>query len=72
MDFDRKDKSVIGDNSFYVGNFSEEDYWQLKKRKEITLDDSWFDFVIHRTDDEEKFKKDIEEVVEKIIDYMES
>lgn len=72
MDFDRKDKSVIGDNSFYVGNFSEEDYWQLKKRKEIILDDSWFDFVIHRTDDEEKFKKDIEEVVEKIIDYMES
>ena len=38
----------------------------------ITLNDDWFDFVINRTDDEEKFKEDIHNVVEKIRNYMES
>ena len=33
---------------------------KLNQRKEITLDDSWFDYVIHRTDDEEQFMKDID------------
>lgn len=72
MDYERKDESVIGDNVFYVSNFSEEVYWQIKQRKEITLDDSWFDYVIYRTDDEEQFKKDIEEVAIKIKHLMES
>ncbi len=72
MDYERKDESVIGDNAFYVSNFSEEVYWQIKQRKEITLDDSWFDYVIYRTDDEEQFKKDIEEVAIKIKNLMES
>lgn len=72
MDYERKDESVIGDNAFYVSNFSEEVYWQIKQRKEITLDDSWFDYVIYRTDDEEQFKKDIEEVAIKIKHLMES
>ena len=71
-DYQNKDKSVIGDNAFYVSNFSEEVYWQIKKRKEITLDDSWFDYVIYRTDDEKKFKKDMGEVVLKIKNLMES
>lgn len=72
MDYERKDESVIGDNAFYVSNFSEEVYWQIKQRKEITLDDSWFDYVIYRTDDEEQFNKDIEEVAIKIKNLMES
>ncbi len=72
MDYEKKDKSVIGDNAFYASNFSEEVYWQIKKQKEITLEDDWFDFVINRTDDEDKFKQDIYNVVEKISDYMES
>lgn len=72
MDYDKKDKAVIGDNVFYASSFSEDVYWQIKKKKNITLNDDWFDFVINRTDDEEKFKKDILDVVEKIRDYMES
>ena len=72
MDYDKKDKAVIGDNAFYASSFSEEVYWQIKKIKNITLNDDWFDFVINRTDDEEKFKEDMHDVVEKIRNYMES
>ena len=43
-----------------------------KQKKEITLDDSWFDYVIYRTDDEKQFKKDMGEVVLKIKNLMES
>ena len=71
LDYVRKDESVIGDNAFYVSNFSEEVYWQIKQRKEITLDDSWFDYVIHRTDDKEQFMKDIDQILEKITKLME-
>lgn len=72
MDYNRKDKAVIGDSVFYAGNFSEEVYWQIKQKQEITLNDSWFDFIIYRTDDEKKFNDDMEEVLQKIIKYMES
>ena len=72
MDYDRKEDNVIGDNVFYASSFSEEVYWQIKKRKEITLDDGWFDFVINRTDDNEKFEKDMDDVVKKIKKYVES
>lgn len=72
MDYDRKEDNVIGDNVFYASSFSEEVYWQIKKRKEITLDDCWFDFVINRTDDNEKFEKDMDDVVKKIKKYVES
>ena len=72
MDYQSKDESVIGDNVFYVSSFSEDVYWEIKKRKEITLDDSWFDFVIYRTSDDVKFNKDIDNIVLKIRELMES
>lgn len=45
---------------------------KLNKIKKITIEDDWFDYVIHRTDDEEQFNKDIEEVAIKIKHLMES
>lgn len=71
MDYNCEDISVIGDRAFYVGSFSEEAYWQLKQRREITLDDDWFDYVIHRSDNE-KFDQDVEKVVDSIKMLMEN
>lgn len=71
MDLNREDLSVIGDRAFYASSFSEEAYWKLKQRKEIKLEDDWFDFVIHRNDDEEQFMKDINQILEKISNLME-
>ena len=72
MDYDKKDLSVIGDYVYYSRGYSEDLYWKIKQDKKITIEDDWFDYVIHRTDDEEQFNKDIEEVAIKIIHLMES
>ena len=72
MDYDKKDLSVIGDYVYYSRGYSKDLYWKIKQDKKITIEDDWFDYVIHRTDDEEQFNKDIEEVALKIKNLMES
>lgn len=71
MDYDKKDLSVIGDYVYYARSYSEDTYWKLKQEKKITLEDDWFDYVIRRDDDEDKFNHDISEVAEKISNLME-
>lgn len=71
MDYDKKDLSVIGDYVYYARSYSEDMYWKLKQEKKITLEDDWFDYVIRRDDDEDKFNHDISEIAEKISNLME-
>lgn len=39
-------EGVLGDNTEYESSYDEKTYYEIKKRKEITLDDSYFDYLI--------------------------
>lgn len=66
MDYSNREFSVIGDNVFYVSSYPREVYFEIKKRKEIVFDDTWFDFVVRRGEDDKQFIKDMMFVIEQI------
>ncbi len=55
---------VLGDNTKYESAYDENTYYEIKERKKITLDDSYFDYIIREEDSlDEKINnivKDIE------------
>ena len=63
LDYNKKDSSVIGDNTFYSNNFEEEEYYKIKARKPIELKDNVFDYII---DNDKKYLDNILDIVEDI------
>ena len=51
MDYNKIYEGVIGDNVEYLSSFSKEDYYDIKERIPISLDDSYADYVINNMDD---------------------
>lgn len=39
---------VLGDNTKYESSYDENTYYEIKKRKKIELDDSYFDYIIKK------------------------
>ena len=51
MDYTKIYEGVVGDNVEYLSSFSKEDYYNIKERIPISLDDSYADYVINNKDD---------------------
>ena len=63
LDYNKKDSSVIGDNTFYSNNFEEEEYYKIKARKPLELSENDFDYII---DNDEKYLDNILDLIEDI------
>ena len=63
LDYNKKDSSVIGDNTFYSNNFEEEEYYKIKARKTLELSENDFDYII---DNDEKYLDNILDLIEDI------
>ena len=63
LDYNKKDSSVIGDNTFYSNNFEEEEYYKIKARKPLELSENAFDYII---DNDEKYLDNILDLIEDI------
>ena len=63
LDYNKKDSSVIGDNTFYSNNFEEEEYYKIKARKPLELSENYFDYIIGN---DEKYLDNILDLIEDI------
>ena len=63
LDYNKKDSSVIGDNTFYSNNFEEEEYYKIKARKTLELSENYFDYIIGN---DEKYLDNILDLIEDI------
>lgn len=63
LDYNKKDSSVIGDNTFYSNNFEEEEYYKIKARKSLELSENAFDYIIGN---DEKYLDNILDLIEDI------
>ena len=63
LDYNKKDSSVIGDNTFYSNNFEEEEYYKIKARKPLELSENDFDYIIGN---DEKYLDNILDLIEDI------
>ena len=63
LDYNKKDSSVIGDNTFYSNNFEEEEYYKIKARKPLELSENAFDYIIGN---DEKYLDNILDLIEDI------
>lgn len=54
---------VLGDNTKYESYYDENTYYEIKERKKIELDDSYFDYIIREEDSlDEKINNIIEDI----------
>ena len=63
LDYNKKDSSVIGDNTFYSNNFEEEEYYKIKARKTLELSENYFDYIIGN---DKKYLDNILDLIEDI------
>ena len=63
LDYNKKDSSVIGDNTFYSDNFEEEEYFKIKARKPLELSENNFDYIINN---DEKYLDNILDLIKDI------
>ena len=63
IDYNKKDNSVIGDNTFYSDNFEEEEYFKIKARKPLELSENNFDYIINN---DEKYLDNILDLIKDI------
>ena len=63
LDYNKKDNSVIGDNTFYSDNFEEEEYFKIKARKPLELSENKFDYIINN---DEKYLDNILDLIKDI------
>ena len=56
---------VLGDNTKYESSYDENTYYEIKKRKKIELDDSYFDYIIKKEDSLDEKINNIAEDIEK-------
>ena len=63
LDYNKKDNSVIGDNTFYSDNFEEEEYFKIKARKPLELSENNFDYIINN---DEKYLDNILDLIKDI------
>ena len=63
LDYNKKDNSVIGDNTFYSDNFEEEEYFKIKARKPLELSENNFDYIINN---DEKYLDNILDLLKDI------
>ena len=63
LDYNKKDNSVIDDNTFYSDNFEEEEYFKIKARKPLELSENKFDYIINN---DEKYLDNILDLIKDI------
>ena len=56
---------VLDDNTKYESSYDENTYYEIKKRKKIELDDSYFDYIIKKEDSLDEKINNIAEDIEK-------
>lgn len=64
VSYQKRDFTIIGDNTAYSTPFTEEDYFQIKKRKPRLVKDFPFDYELNNTETEEKFIEQSIKVIE--------
>lgn len=64
VSYQKRDFTIIGDNTAYSTPFTEEDYFQIKKRKPRLVKDFPFDYELNNTETEEKFIEQSVKIIE--------